>query len=157
MTCGGSAATALKKEYGARLSMPAAERVDTQALPVWKQPVADHGASVSPPMFASSFVDAFTRVPYWVVPLIGPSGPRDFVGYAGDRWLNLLPWQGLPIAIVNDRAIAVPTIDRARESSLDYYVFVRDAYLQARETFVNDGQVIDNFSDFEEGEDFEDF
>ena len=40
----------------------------------------------------------------------------------------------------------------------DRYIFVRDAYLQARETFVNDGVVQDSFSDFEQGaEDWEDF
>jgi phospholipid-binding lipoprotein MlaA len=39
----------------------------------------------------------------------------------------------------------------------DAYIFVRDAYLQSRETFVNDGVVQDNFSDFADDEDFVDF
>ena len=39
----------------------------------------------------------------------------------------------------------------------DRYIFVRDAYLSNREAFVNDGVVSDTFSDFEEGEDFEEF
>jgi len=39
----------------------------------------------------------------------------------------------------------------------DRYIFVRDAYLQMRETFVNDGVVQDSFSDFEEEEDWEEF
>jgi phospholipid-binding lipoprotein MlaA len=34
---------------------------------------------------------------------------------------------------------------------------VRDAYLQARDAVVNDGVVQDSFSDFEEGEDWEEF
>jgi phospholipid-binding lipoprotein MlaA len=76
--------------------------------------------------------------PYWVVPFVGPSGPRDLTGYALDRVLDLLPWQGAAIEIINDRAILVPTIDRARESSLDYYVFVRNAYLQLRKAKIAD-------------------
>ena len=40
----------------------------------------------------------------------------------------------------------------------DRYIFVRDAYLQARETFVNDGLLAeDDFSDFGLEEDFEEF
>ena len=32
----------------------------------------------------------------------------------------------------------------------DRYIFIRDIYLQQREAFVNDGVVLDSFSDFEE-------
>nr|WP_240500210.1 MlaA family lipoprotein [Halioglobus japonicus] len=39
----------------------------------------------------------------------------------------------------------------------DPYIFVRDAYLQNRNTFVNDGVVQDNFSDFDQEEDWEEF
>ena len=39
----------------------------------------------------------------------------------------------------------------------DAYIFVRDAYLQSRETFVNDGAVQDNFSDFADDDDFVEF
>jgi phospholipid-binding lipoprotein MlaA len=39
----------------------------------------------------------------------------------------------------------------------DRYIFVRDAYLQQREFFVNDGVVQDDFSDFGAEEDFEEF
>ena len=39
----------------------------------------------------------------------------------------------------------------------DRYIFVRDAYMQQREIFVNDGVVIDSFSDYEEGDWEEDF
>jgi phospholipid-binding lipoprotein MlaA len=37
----------------------------------------------------------------------------------------------------------------------DRYIFVRDAYLQQRAVFVNDGDVVDEFSDFDEGWDEE--
>jgi phospholipid-binding lipoprotein MlaA len=40
----------------------------------------------------------------------------------------------------------------------DRYIFIRDAYLQGRETFVHDGVVQDSFSDFEKDkEDWEEF
>jgi phospholipid-binding lipoprotein MlaA len=39
----------------------------------------------------------------------------------------------------------------------DRYIFLRDAYMQSRESFVNGGVVEDSFSDYEEGEDWEDF
>jgi phospholipid-binding lipoprotein MlaA len=39
----------------------------------------------------------------------------------------------------------------------DRYIFIRDAYLQNRKVFINGGVVEDSFSDFEEGEDWEEF
>jgi phospholipid-binding lipoprotein MlaA len=71
--------------------------------------------------------------PYWMIPLLGPATPRDTVGYILDGLMNLTPSYVAPVAWLNGRAIAVPAIDRAREASLDYYVFVRDAYLQRRD------------------------
>jgi phospholipid-binding lipoprotein MlaA len=71
--------------------------------------------------------------PYWMIPLLGPATPRDTVGYILDGFMNLTPSYVAPVAWLNGRAIAVPQIDRAREASLDYYVFVRDAYLQRRD------------------------
>jgi phospholipid-binding lipoprotein MlaA len=71
--------------------------------------------------------------PYWMIPLLGPSTPRDTIGYILDGFMNLTPSYVAPVAWLNGRAIAVPAIDRAREASLDYYVFVRDAYLQRRD------------------------
>jgi phospholipid-binding lipoprotein MlaA len=70
--------------------------------------------------------------PFWMIPLLGPSTPLDTVGYILDGFMNLTPSYVAPVAWLNGRAIAVPQIDRAREASLDYYVFVRDAYLQRR-------------------------
>ncbi len=69
---------------------------------------------------------------YWMVPIVGPSSPRDLVGFFFDSVFNLLPWFGTPVALVNSRAIAAPQIDLAEETALDYYVFVRDAYIQRR-------------------------
>jgi phospholipid-binding lipoprotein MlaA len=87
--------------------------------------------------------------PYWMIPLLGPSTPRDTVGYILDGLMNLTPSYVAPVAWLNGRAIAVPAIDRAREASLDYYVFVRDAYLQRRDAQIaEDGPL--NRTDAEE-------
>jgi phospholipid-binding lipoprotein MlaA len=76
--------------------------------------------------------------PYWMIPLLGPATPRDTVGYILDGLMNLTPSYVAPVAWLNGRAIAVPAVDRAREASLDYYVFVRDAYLQRREAQIHE-------------------
>ena len=76
--------------------------------------------------------------PFVMLPLLGPSSPRDAVGTAVDMVLNPLLWLDVPtyglgfLNVVNSRAIADPEIQRARETSLDYYVFVRDAFVQNR-------------------------
>jgi ABC-type transporter lipoprotein component MlaA len=41
---------------------------------------------------------------------------------------------------VNSRSLAADDILRARAAALDYYVFVRDAYLQHREALVRDSE-----------------
>lgn len=80
--------------------------------------------------------------PYIVIPFAGPSTPRDTTGDVLTLALNPLLWLGvntLPIAIplgvvfaINGRAGADRQIEAAKEASLDYYVFVRDAYIQRR-------------------------
>ena len=76
--------------------------------------------------------------PYWVLPFYGPSSPRGTGGLVFDSLFNLLPSYGVPIEIVNSRAIAVPVVDRARATSLDYYVFLRQAYLSSRTSQIED-------------------
>lgn len=76
--------------------------------------------------------------PYLVLPLLGPSSPRDAVGTVGDMALSPLLWLDVPtyglgfLNVVNSRAIADPEIQRARATALDFYVFVRDAFVQNR-------------------------
>lgn len=90
--------------------------------------------------------------PYMQVPFLGPSDPRDFVGYLFDTALSPLTWvvpgSSLP-NFVNTRARSDERIQAARDSSLDYYVFVRDAYTQYRATLIgNDAEASDyNTSD----------
>ena len=84
--------------------------------------------------------------PYLVIPIIGPSNPRDGVGLFADSAASVLPWFvqweilfGVRAAeIVNTRALLLQEIDEAKQASFDYYVFVRNAYLQRRNALVND-------------------
>jgi len=81
--------------------------------------------------------------PYWCVPLLGPSSPRDLVGGVFDAALDLglafsivgIPGVGF-LEIVNARALAEDRIRRAREAALDYYVAVRDAHVERRRALV---------------------
>ena len=104
----------------------------------------------------------FESGPYLMVPFFGPRTIRSGTGTIFDTYTSI------PTYIDNVRLRnslwGLELVDgRARLLNADElitgdrYIFVRDAYLQARETFVNDGVVQDTFSDFEEGEDFEDF
>jgi phospholipid-binding lipoprotein MlaA len=89
--------------------------------------------------------------PYMVVPFLGPSDPRDFAGYLFDTALSPLTWlvpgSSVP-GLVNARARADEKIEAARNSSLDYYVFVRDAYVQYREAAVGNNS---GLSDYDAG------
>lgn len=101
--------------------------------------------------------------PFVMMPVIGPRTVRSTMGYFADTYTSIP-------ALVNDDPIAwtfwtVEVIDyRARlldaEDLItgDRYIFLRDAYLQRRESFVTRGKVEDDFSDFDRSaEDWEEF
>jgi phospholipid-binding lipoprotein MlaA len=84
--------------------------------------------------------------PYLVLPLLGPSNPRDTVGLAADSAAQVYPWF-LPMWVnaaittgdlLNQRSLALDMIAREREAALDYYVAVRNAYTSYRENQVRD-------------------
>ena len=78
--------------------------------------------------------------PYLVLPFFGPSTIRGTVGRLGDSagtyYFSLLPiWATFMvrgIELVNLRARFLDELDEGRRESFDYYVFLRDAYLQNR-------------------------
>ncbi|MGE0519344.1 MAG: VacJ family lipoprotein [Candidatus Binatia bacterium] len=79
--------------------------------------------------------------PYLVLPFFGPSTPRDAVGLAGDGALTIypyfitVPWATViasAVDVVNTRARYLEPSLRAKEAALDYYTFVRNAYIQRR-------------------------
>jgi phospholipid-binding lipoprotein MlaA len=86
--------------------------------------------------------------PYLVLPIFGPSNPRDTVGMIADSASTVYPWfmpfyASLAIGVgerLNLRSIHLETIAREREAALDYYVFVRNAFMSHRENEVWDLQ-----------------
>ena len=81
--------------------------------------------------------------PYVVLPLAGPHNVRDLVAAPFDVATNPTTWVNVfgasIVRVVNTRARYLEEIDQAREDAVDYYVFVRDAYLSRRERAVRDG------------------
>lgn len=82
--------------------------------------------------------------PYLQVPLLGPYTTRDLLAYPVD--FALVPtyllknfWGLSAIDIINTRARYIDEIAENRETALDYYVFIRNAYLQNRQRQVTDG------------------
>lgn len=104
----------------------------------------------------------FESGPYLMVPFFGPRTIRSGTGTIFDAYTSV-PTYAPSVALrnslwglglVDGRSRLLQADDLI---SGDRYIFVRDAYLSNREAFVNDGVVIDTFSDYEEGDDFEDF
>ena len=88
--------------------------------------------------------------PYLVLPFFGPSDPRDAVGLGVDYVASVYPFfvttftdsvivtSGNAVNLVNARSRVLKDVENAREAALDYYVFVRNAYLQHRAALVSD-------------------
>ncbi len=86
--------------------------------------------------------------PYVVLPLLGPSSPRDATGMAVDAAATApVSWYFIPVYvtvparsvdIVNRRALALETIREERKAAFDWYAAVRSAFTQYRENQVRD-------------------
>ncbi len=84
--------------------------------------------------------------PYLVLPLLGASSLRDTGGLAVDTALSVTPFfvDGLilfgarVVDVVNFRSSVIEQVQQAKEASVDYYSFVRDAYFQRRESLISD-------------------
>ncbi|NLF24272.1 MAG: VacJ family lipoprotein [Deltaproteobacteria bacterium] len=91
--------------------------------------------------------------PYLMLPILGPSNLRDATGLLVDlvldpvfwiaNWTDLKPGEEVALAMglktiqfVNTRAGMLEAMESAKESSLDYYLFVQSAYDQYREGIV---------------------
>ncbi|MBI5506913.1 MAG: VacJ family lipoprotein [Deltaproteobacteria bacterium] len=83
---------------------------------------------------------------YLMLPLLGPSDLRDGVGLGVDGVTRVWPffvdtWVTMSLTGVqtlNTRSLYLEEVRDARHRSLDYYAFVRDAYLQHRQSLVED-------------------
>lgn len=104
----------------------------------------------------------FDSGPYLMVPLFGPRTVRSGAGTIFDTYTSIPDY--LDNVRLRNSLWGLELVDgRARLLqadellSGDAYIFIRDAYLQQRETFVNDGVVQDDFSDFGDEENWEEF
>lgn len=87
--------------------------------------------------------------PYVVLPVLGSSTLRDTVAtpldFSGDPWHYKRPvaWRnvGSVVHVVDVRASVLDASNLLEEAALDRYVFVRDAYMQRRQSKVFDGEV----------------
>ena len=93
--------------------------------------------------------------PYLVWPFFGPSNVRDTFGLAGDSLLGVYTFFIIPyvtfgtntVRIVNERSLFIDEVRSAKKASVDYYVFVRNAYIQRRDTLIEDGVVTEEEED----------
>ncbi len=88
--------------------------------------------------------------PYLVVPILGPSSTRDYLGYAVDSFADPLRWYLFNVDkedvyygkigadYLTLRASLVDVLEDLERSSIDYYAATRSAYYQRREALVND-------------------
>jgi phospholipid-binding lipoprotein MlaA len=99
---------------------------------------------------------------YLVIPILGPSSLRDVWGYPADAaatpHVYFVPyWVSYSLRaakIVNLRAYYLEEVRENRKEAFDYYVFVRNAYLQNRRSRVKDtaeqpSQLQDDLYEFE--------
>lgn len=84
---------------------------------------------------------------YIMLPLLGPSNPRDFAGFGFDVFVFPSPWDHVDspynvyargLQLVDLRADLIPA---EKLISGDRYVFFRNAYMQRREFLINDGKI----------------
>lgn len=93
--------------------------------------------------------------PYLVLPFFGPSNFRDTIGLVVDTALDPVFWVTSSnkidssdrfwistgttgLRVINTRARLLDAVEAAKESSLDYYLFVQGAYYQYREGLLYD-------------------
>lgn len=87
--------------------------------------------------------------PYLMLPLLGPSTVRDTAALpadmAGDIWGYKEPvnWRniGKAVNIIDKRATLLDASNLLEEAALDRYEFIRDGYMQRRQSQVYDGNV----------------
>jgi phospholipid-binding lipoprotein MlaA len=86
--------------------------------------------------------------PYLVLPFFGPSNVRDTVGLGGDYALGVATYfvpvyyllGATAVNTVNARSLIVKEVEDIKAASVDYYVFLRNAYFQRRHTAVGGGR-----------------
>lgn len=99
--------------------------------------------------------------PYFVVPFLGPSTVTDVTSLPVDWYVHPVAHSELHsdayyalkgFEVVSTRA---NLLDAEELISGDKYIFIREAFLQRRNYLVNDGEVEDDFGDFDDLDDFD--
>jgi|TARA_B110000259_G_scaffold13852_1_gene14574 phospholipid-binding lipoprotein MlaA len=133
-------------------------------------PAAYFGLEASSEDFGQTLaVWGIPKGPYLVLPLLGPSSPRDFTGLLSTSLLDptyqigntanreLFRYYKMGTSAVNFRSENIELFDDLQNNSVDYYAAVRSFYNQSRNSQVSDNLEVnpsvnqDNlFNDFEE-------
>lgn len=111
--------------------------------------IFDHATHLGEPLHREDFGQTLGTwgldgSPYIVLPLLGPSNPRDMVGKVADTAVNPLTWvlydaplweRSIPVATeaVSGREQVLDDYDNLRKNSPDLYASVRDLYAQKRQ------------------------
>lgn len=86
--------------------------------------------------------------PYLVLPLLGPSNPRDVVGRVADWFMDPFTWVAknnnwgtatavrTGLSVIDTRESLLDPLDEMEKSSLDYYATLRTLYRQRREAAI---------------------
>ncbi|WP_404384716.1 VacJ family lipoprotein [Caenispirillum salinarum] len=82
--------------------------------------------------------------PYLVLPILGPSNPRDTIGMVVDSFMDpfnylaransaeAFPWGRRVASGIDTRAELIPQYNNLKEESVDFYATIRSAYRQRR-------------------------
>jgi phospholipid-binding lipoprotein MlaA len=93
---------------------------------------------------------------YLVLPILGPSNPRDLVGSATEWFLDPVniyfdhkDWDGLPyvragLAGIDARARSIDVLEELERTSLDYYAAIRSLYRQQRDAAILNNKSADD-------------
>lgn len=92
----------------------------------------------------------FDHGPYLVLPILGPSSTRDYVGYLVDAFADPLRWYlfnvdkenvyyiKTGVDYLNLRNDLMDLLEDLEKNSIDYYAATRSIYYQRRQALVND-------------------
>ncbi len=111
--------------------------------------IFDHATGLGEPLHREDFGQTLGTWgvgggPYLVLPILGPSNPRDAVGLVADTAVNPITWvlydaplwqKSIPVGtqIVVSREAILDDYDNLRKNSPDLYASVRDLYAQRRQ------------------------
>ena len=91
--------------------------------------------------------------PYLVLPLYGPSNPRDAIGtgiesygdpldyYLNNNYLKWVAWTRMGATALSQREAYLDLLDDVKRTSLDYYSAMRSLYRQRRKAQINQAKV----------------